>query len=138
MSDFPMNHDRLYCASCAREFEGKREEDGTDRSEGEEEETMITIWNMRTQRVPDGAVPIGRGTPFGNPFLVADHGRQQAIALFRLWLWRKRLDEGRNREAIAEIAALHGKDLACFCAPRPCHGEVLVKAAAWCAAQLKR
>ena len=117
MSDFPMNHDRLYCASCMREFEGKREEDGTDRSEGEEEETMITIWNMRTQRVPDGAVPIGRGTPFGNPFLVADHGRQQAIA---------------------EIAALHGKDLACFCAPRPCHGEVLVKAAAWCAAQLKR
>ena len=36
MSDFPMNHDRLCCASCAREFEGKREEDGIDRSEGEE------------------------------------------------------------------------------------------------------
>ena len=99
---------------------------------------MPTIWNMRTQRAPDGAVPIGRGTPFGNPFRVADHGRQQAIALFRLWLWRERLDEGRDREAVAEIAALHGRDLACFCAPRPCHGEVLIKAAAWCAAQPKQ
>lgn len=99
---------------------------------------MPTIWNMRTQRAPDGAVRIGRGTPFGNPFRVADHGRQQAIALFRLWLWRKRLDEGRDPEAVAEIAALHGRDLACFCAPRPCHGEVLIKAAAWCAAQPKQ
>lgn len=99
---------------------------------------MPTIWNMRTQRVPRNAVRIDRGTPFGNPFRVAEHGRRQAIELFRLWLWRKRLDGGRDREAIAEIAALHGRDLACFCAPRPCHGEVLIKAAAWCAAQSKR
>lgn len=36
MSDFPMNDDRLYCASCAREFEWKREGDGTGWIEGEE------------------------------------------------------------------------------------------------------
>ncbi len=30
----------------------------------------------------------------------------------------------------ASIKALHGKTLACWCAPKPCHGDVLAKIAA--------
>ena len=36
MSEFPMMHDSLYCASCARAFEWKRGEDGSDWIEGVE------------------------------------------------------------------------------------------------------
>ena len=32
--------------------------------------------------------------------------------------------------------ALHGKPLACWCAPLPCHGQVLARAAAWAASVL--
>ena len=30
-----------------------------------------------------------------------------------------------------DLAALHGKDLVCFCAPCQCHGHTLEKAAEW-------
>ena len=32
-----------------------------------------------------------------------------------------------------KLAALKGKRLGCWCAPGPCHGEVLVAAAEWAA-----
>ena len=32
---------------------------------------------------------------------------------------------------LEKLAALHGKSLGCWCAPDPCHGEVLAAAAAW-------
>ena len=36
----------------------------------------------------------------------------------------------------AALAALYGKPLACWCAPLPCHGQVLARAAAWAASVL--
>ena len=38
---------------------------------------------------------------------------------------------------LAAVAALDGRDLACHCAPKPCQGEVLARAAAWAAARLR-
>ena len=38
--------------------------------------------------------------------------------------------------SLEELASLHGKTLACHCAPLPCHGEVLARAAAWAASVL--
>jgi len=32
-------------------------------------------------------------------------------------------------ELIAALPELRGKDLACWCAPEPCHGEVLLELA---------
>jgi Domain of unknown function (DUF4326) len=39
---------------------------------------------------------------------------------------------------LAALAALHGKTLGCWCAPRPCHGEVLQAAATWALAEQAR
>lgn len=73
-------------------------------------------------KVP-GAVFIGRPGPYGNPFVIGRHGtRQEVIELYRKLLignkplWRRAIQE------------LKGKDLACFCAPLPCHGDVLLSA----------
>jgi len=66
-------------------------------------------------------VYIGRPSKWGNDFKVGRDGtRAQVIALYERWL----------SEQPELLAALEGKTLGCWCAPKPCHGEVLVRLAA--------
>ncbi len=82
-----------------------------------------------------GAVRIDRRTQWGNRFRIGPDGnREQVIARYRADLWR-RIRAGEL--ALDRLAALDGERLACWCAPHPCHGDVLVRAAAWAAAVLK-
>lgn len=68
---------------------------------------------------------------WGNPFRIGEDGdREQVIERYRSWLWRQ-IKAGEVD--LADLAALHGKVLGCWCAPQPCHGEVLASAAAWAA-----
>ena len=41
---------------------------------------------------------------------------------------RKRM--ASDAEYRSRVAGLHGKVLGCFCAPAPCHGDILIKLAA--------
>jgi hypothetical protein len=70
------------------------------------------------------AVYIGRPGVWGNPFIIGSDGtRDEVIALYAAWLRRQpELIERAKRE-------LRGKDLACWCAPRACHGDVLLRIA---------
>ena len=95
-----------------------------------------TIVNLKHEpdAVKNGAVRIDRRTQWGNPFRIGRDGtRDEVIALYRRRLWQ-RICEGRV--SLGELASLHGKTLACHCAPLPCHGEVLARAAAWAASAL--
>lgn len=72
---------------------------------------------------------------WGNPYRIGEDGdREQVVALYREYLWAK-IQTGCI--PIADLAALDGKVLGCWCAPRPCHGDVLLRAAAWAVAQLE-
>lgn len=83
-------------------------------------------------RIPPGAVNIMRGTPFGNRFVIGRDGtREEVIEKFRRDLWRR---IQREPAFAAKVRDLHGRDLCCCCAPAPCHGPVLERAAAWLAA----
>ena len=55
---------------------------------------------------------------------------EDAIECYKADLW-KRLKDGRL--SVEKLATLKGKRLGCWCAPGPCHGEVLVAAAEWAA-----
>ncbi len=89
---------------------------------------------LARQPVQDAAVLIDRRTPWGNPFRIGPgQDRAQAIARYRADLWRRIRAGEIDPEA---LAALHGRRLACWCAPLPCHGHVLARAAAWAARQL--
>lgn len=92
--------------------------------------TVLNRYHHRGQ-VPGGSVNIMRGTPFGNPFVTGQDGsRPQVIAQYRRYLWRRiRQEPGFARQ----VRELHGRDLCCCCAPAPCHGDVLERAAAWLA-----
>ena len=81
--------------------------------------------------VHNNTVLIDRRTKWGNPFRIGPgQDREQAIARYRADLWR-RIRAGEI--ALEELAALDGYWLACHCAPAPCHGDVLARAAAWAA-----
>src|SRR5688572_11102108 len=74
-------------------------------------------------------VRIDRKTKLGNPFVIGKHGTRDAcIAQYRPHLWAQ-----IRREAITlqELAELDGRRLGCWCAPLPCHGDVLARAAGW-------
>ena len=71
----------------------------------------------------------GEAGRWGNPFRIGPDGdREEAIARYAEWLAG---EVDAERITLAELAALDGKRLGCWCAPKPCHGEVLEKAAAW-------
>lgn len=79
------------------------------------------ILNKNLDIIPEHAIYIGRGSKWGNPFKIGiDGNRDQVIFLYEEWL--KTQDE-----LISSIDELRDKDLVCFCKPKKCHGDVLIK-----------
>jgi len=103
----------------------------------------MAVLNKHVHGIPAEAVYIGRGSKWGNPFtsiqgrntkaIEVVGSREEAIEKYRQWLWQQ-VQTGAIR--LHELAALHNKDLVCFCAPKPCHGDVLVRAAKWAAGEI--
>lgn len=85
---------------------------------------MPTVLNKYKHGLPSEAVYIGRPSKWGNPFAIGKDGdREEVIAKYRRWLLaRPEMVESARRE-------LAGKDLVCFCAPKGCHGDVLLEVA---------
>lgn len=88
---------------------------------------MARVYNVRKKGqvpIPESAVYVGRPTKWGNPFRVSvDGSRDQVIEMYRAWVKKNtRLSEEIRRE-------LKGKDLVCWCAPKPCHADVLLEVA---------
>ncbi len=90
---------------------------------------MPKVLNKYHGFIPDEAVYIGRPSIWGNPFPLpigrkaTDEERDQCLAKYEEWL-------NTRPDLVAKIKAeLKGKDLVCFCAPKKCHGDVLVRIA---------
>jgi hypothetical protein len=82
--------------------------------------------------VPPDAVYIGRrnaryrlpASKWGNPFSVRrEADREAVIAAYEKWL-------RSQRDLMEALDELRGRDLVCWCAPLPCHGDVLLRLAA--------
>lgn len=121
----------------------------------------IRIQRKRTKgwRMPDGAIYVGRGSKWGNPFVVhpdrGPSGRrwpmtpESAVASFRSTLrqaggwfpvplpWPKGKIPACEPTTIEDVRReLRGKNLACWCPlvdkdgkPVPCHADVLLELA---------
>lgn len=69
-------------------------------------------------------VYIGRPGMWGNPFILGrDGNREEVIAKYREWLLSDPVMVALVRRQ------LRGKRLGCWCAPKPCHGDVLAEIA---------
>lgn len=87
---------------------------------------MSNIINLRRDSCKQ-AVYVGRGTPFGNPFVVGrDGSREQVVGKYLVWLLAQL---SRNPVLRERVRGLRGKQLACWCAPALCHAEILREAA---------
>jgi len=80
---------------------------------------MCRVLNKHTDVIPPGAQYIGRGSKWGNRFVIGRDGdRQAVIAKHEQWL-------ADQNDLLRSLDELRGRDLVCFCAPRPCHGDLL-------------
>lgn len=83
---------------------------------------MTRVVNIRNEKCD---VYIGRGSRFGNPYIIGKHGnRAEVIELYRKKFIAKLFDD---EEFADEVCSLKGKRLGCYCAPLPCHGDVIVE-----------
>lgn len=80
----------------------------------------LRVFNRRRpNEIPDGAVYVGRPSPWGNPFEIGKRfTREEAIERFRVETLPK-----------LDLTQLRGKHLICWCSPKPCHADLLLEAA---------
>lgn len=81
---------------------------------------QTTVVNLRKEEYDVYIGRSGKGvqSEWGNPFSRAD--RNTNIAKFEAYLFE-------SPELIRKLPELRGKRLGCFCKPKACHGDVLVK-----------
>ena len=74
---------------------------------------------------------IGYGSPLANPFAIGIYGdRQEVIEKYKKWLWGK-IQDG-DKAVLDELAKINEKTVfACWCAPLPCHADVLMSYYEW-------
>ncbi len=87
-------------------------------------------WGVSLENAPADILYIGRAFNMGgwrlrkskwnNQYSVKKYGRDKAIELYRAYI----LNTPYLVDALPELS---GKTLACWCAPDPCHGDVLVQ-----------
>lgn len=69
-------------------------------------------------------VYIGRGSVWGNPYTVQAYSRELCIAMYEQYI-RQRLHQ--EPDLYLQLLELKGKTLGCFCKPKACHGDILIK-----------
>jgi hypothetical protein len=63
---------------------------------------------------------IGRPSKWGNPFEIGKNGsREEVIEKYKNWVVTQDLN----------FSELRGKTLGCWCAPKACHGDILIELA---------
>lgn len=77
---------------------------------------MPKVLNKKTDFIPEDAVYIGRGSPYGNPYVIGIDGTRAEVC------------DRFEREILPnlDIEPLRDKDLVCFCKPKRCHGDSIM------------
>lgn len=88
---------------------------------------MPKVLNKRTDVIPPDAIYVGRPSKWGNPIKIGRDGtREEVIKKYESMLVR---DIGSGILDLDDkfFTELRGKDLVCWCAPLPCHADVLLR-----------
>lgn len=79
------------------------------------------VYNLKLREIVSG-VYIGRGSKWGNPFIIGRDGNREEVI-------EKYVQYAEERFTEEDFKELKGKNLLCFCKPLPCHGDYLLKKA---------
>ncbi len=98
----------------------------------------MKVLNKRTDVIPPDAILVDRTTKWGNPFKIGETyiatnpqaiffniTREQSIQLYGAWLSNR----PNGQVILKDIKELEGTDLVCWCAPLPCHADILLELA---------
>ena len=91
---------------------------------------MIKIENKRTYK--GGGEYVGRPSPLGNPFKIGnvDGDREEVIRKYKAWLRRNITNKSVANE-LGRLITKYRKEghltLICWCAPLPCHADVIAR-----------
>lgn len=100
---------------------------------------MISVVKGATRRRSGGkgnVIYVARPAALGNPFVLergaGDGERESVIRKYETWLRAKIHDRSpiimTALQLILAVEATHGEvRLACWCAPRPCHADIIKK-----------
>jgi hypothetical protein len=84
---------------------------------------MCKVLNKHAVGSHADAVYVGRGSKWGNPFRIGSDGdRAAVITKYERWLHSQ-------HHLLRALDELRGHDLLCFCAPKTCHGDLLLRLA---------
>lgn len=83
---------------------------------------MAKVFHVKS--APPGSLRVDRGTDWGNPFIMkTKKDRDYVCDLYEQYaIWRLKVEP-------FWLAALRDHDLACWCAPKRCHAETLLRLA---------
>lgn len=84
---------------------------------------MCKVFNARKvcKGSTESQIYIGRSSKWGNPFVIGrDGSRAEVIAKYHVWI-------ATQPELLSALGELRGRDLVRWCAPLPCHGDVLAE-----------
>jgi hypothetical protein len=77
------------------------------------------VHNLYHNTAPSDAVYVGRGSLWGNPFVIGKDGtREEVIEKFKQFIL-----------PTLDLIPLKDKDLICFCKPKACHADLLIEEA---------
>lgn len=97
---------------------------------------VVNRHHYKGKPMPAPWIYIGRGTPLGNPFTKDQHG-DAALEKYRTWLWDR--IRHRDAEVLRELRRITSDtNLVCSCAPKPCHGDIVVRAWFWLQARERK
>ena len=97
---------------------------------------MITVVNKYKHTPTENDVYIGRGGVLGNPFtsikdkqtkaeFICD-SREESVESFRKYIEEKIASKDKKIcDELNRIYKMPQSNLVCFCAPKPCHGDVI-------------
>lgn len=100
--------------------------------------TILVVNGYRDGFEGPNTVYIGRpgrgkpGSPLANPeLLVSETDRAANIIRYRDWLWPRLYSDTPQRREILHLINLEERfgtiKLACFCAPKLCHGDIIAQ-----------
>ncbi len=78
---------------------------------------MSKLHNIYHKTAPSDAVYIGRGSPYGNPYIIGKDGtRDEVCDKFE-----------KNVLPTLDVERLRHFDLVCYCKPKRCHGDSILR-----------
>jgi hypothetical protein len=76
----------------------------------------------KINKAPADAIYIGRGSEWGNPYVIGKHGdREFVIMQYSLYAKRRLEIEPEWLKPLKDASGL-----VCYCAPLKCHGDILI------------